>query len=363
MNDNAKSQLSSLPSFVFQLPSNLEAREPREASGGTSRSDVKLLVVKRDTGEVEHSKFQDLRNFLRKGDLLVFNSSRTLPASLAGRDLETGTKFEVRLAEHLPDDSFLVLLLDERARPLSGKVPHLKPRWIDFGKGLSCFVISPSLQNPLLWKVNFSKSGFELIDAIYELGYPVRYEHIKQPWKLDYYQNVYADKPGSAEMASAGRAFTWKMIFDLKRFGINSVSILLHTGLSSYMDERYDATHPISEEEYNIDPDVARKINLARSNGGRVVAIGTTVVRALESAPENEGGMVRPFHGYTKLHVSSRHKLKVVDCLLTGLHEPQASHLDLLRAFLSEEVLSQAYNEAIERGYLWHEFGDLNLIL
>jgi S-adenosylmethionine:tRNA ribosyltransferase-isomerase len=162
-------------------------------------------------------------------------------------------------------------------------------------------------------------------------------------------------------MPSAGRAFTWRLLFDLKRRGINMAYIVLHTGLSSYMDDELDALHPASEEEYVIGHTAADSINAARAAGGRVIAVGTTVVRALESAAR--GGQVHAEHGYTRLHITEAHRLSVVDGLLTGLHEPTASHLDLLTAFLLPERLQSAYNEAVQLSYLWHEFGDLNLIL
>jgi S-adenosylmethionine:tRNA ribosyltransferase-isomerase len=350
-----------MQSSVFILPPNLEAREPPEVRG-VPRSDVKLLVIKRSNGEIAHSKFQDLRKFLNKEDLLVFNSSRTLPASLLGRELKSGKEIEVRLAEHLADDSYLVLLLDKEKKPLHYDGKSIWGIWIDFGGQLSCNVLSRDTQNPILWRARFSKSGSELTSLIYELGKPIRYEHVPHSWNIDYYQNIYADKPGSSEMPSAGRAFTWKMIFDLRNSGIETANILLHTGLSSYMDENFDAKHPVSEEEFSINSDAARKINEARIRGNRIVAIGTTVVRALESASRDDG-TVRPSHSYTRLHISEQYKLKSVNGLLTGLHESHSSHLDLLRAFLPNKLMTIAYNQAIEKGYLWHEFGDLNLII
>jgi S-adenosylmethionine:tRNA ribosyltransferase-isomerase len=200
------------------------------------------------------------------------------------------------------------------------------------------------------------------MDLFYRLGHPIRYEYVSAPWDLDYYQTVYAKEPGSAEMPSAGRAFTWKLLFDLKRRGVETAHIVLHTGLSSYMDDELDAQHPASEEEYFISEAAAQKINRTHEQGGRVIAVGTTVVRALESVADTTG-KVRSQHGYTRLHITADHQLKTVDGLLTGLHEPEASHLDLLTAFLPPEKIRSAYEDAVQRGYLWHEFGDLNLIL
>ncbi len=347
--------------FTFVLPPELSAKEPPERRG-LRRDQVRLLVINRASGKVEHSRFDKIDNFLRSNDLLVFNSSRTLPASMRGCDCSRkhGPCMEVRLAEHLPDDSWLALLLCEQGDPFGcGLRPAMQ---IQFGEGLSATVEERDARIPRLWKLRFSISGTQLVDLIYRLGKPIRYEYVSAPWDLDYYQTVYAKEPGSAEMPSAGRAFTWKLLFDLKRRGIDSAHIVLHTGLSSYMDDELDAQHLASEEEYFVNEATTEKINRARGNGGRVIAVGTTVVRALESIVDLSG-RVQPGHGYTRLKIDNRHQLKAVDALLTGLHEPQASHLDLLSAFLPAEKIRSAYEEAIAQRYLWHEFGDLNLIL
>jgi S-adenosylmethionine:tRNA ribosyltransferase-isomerase len=347
--------------FTFVLPPELSAREPPERRG-IRRDQVRLLVIGRRTGRIEHTRFDKIDNYLRAGDLLVFNSSRTLPASLRGCECSAthGPCMEVRLAEHLADDSWLALLLCEQGDPFGcGLRAGMQ---IEFAEGLNAAVLERNANIPRLWKLRFSISGTELVDLIYRLGKPIRYEYVSAPWDLDYYQTVYAKEPGSAEMPSAGRAFTWKLLLDLKRRGIESAYIVLHTGLSSYMDDELDRAHPASEEEYFVSLGTAQKVNAARKNGGRVVAVGTTVVRALESVADANGRICEA-HGYTRLKIDNQHRLKSVDGLLTGLHEPEASHLDLLSAFLPAEKIRAAYEEAIQRRYLWHEFGDLNLIL
>jgi S-adenosylmethionine:tRNA ribosyltransferase-isomerase len=267
---------------------------------------------------------------------------------------------EVRLSERLPDGSWLALLLCEQGDPFGcGLRPAMQ---IEFAEGLTATVVQRDSRIPRLWKLRFSVSGTELVDLIYRLGKPIRYEYVSAPWDLDYYQTVYATEPGSAEMPSAGRAFTWKLLLDLKRRAIDTAYIVLHTGLSSYMDDELDRQHPASEEEYFVSATTAAKINQARENNGRVIAVGTTVVRALESVVD-VNGRVREQHGYTRLKIDHQHRLQVVDGLLTGLHEPEASHLDLLSAFLPAEKIRDAYEEAVAHRYLWHEFGDLNLIM
>ncbi|MGB9179457.1 MAG: S-adenosylmethionine:tRNA ribosyltransferase-isomerase [Pyrinomonadaceae bacterium] len=345
--------------FSFTLPPELSAKEPPERRG-IARDKVRLMVIDRASGRVEHTRFDHLGEYLRAGDLLVFNTSRTLPASLFGCGARGGPCMEVRLAEHLPDDTWLALLLCQQGDPFGcGLRSGIE---IHFGEGLTGRVTEQDSNIPRLWKIRFSKTGAALVDLIYRLGRPIRYEYVSAPWDLDYYQTVYAREPGSAEMPSAGRAFTWRLLLDLKRLGIETAYITLHTGLSSYMDDELDALHPASEEEYFISDAATAKINSARQNGNRVIAVGTTVVRALESVGD-EDGQVNAGHGYTRLHVTAHHKLKIVDGLLTGLHEPEASHLDLLTALLPAEQIKEAYEEAVSLRYLWHEFGDLNLIV
>lgn len=344
--------------FSFTLPPELSADQPPERRG-IARDEVRLMVIDRGSGHVEHTRFNHFGEFLRRGDLLVFNSSRTLPASLSGC-VEQGPCIEIRLAEHLPDDSWLALVLCQRGDPFScGLRPEMQ---VDLGEGLSATIHERDRHIPRLWKLKFSKHGSELINAFYRVGRPIRYEYVSAPWGLDYYQTVYAREPGSAEMPSAGRAFTWRLLFDLQRRGVETAYIVLHTGLSSYMDDEVDAQHPASEEEFFVSERAAEKINEAHGRGGRVIAVGTTVVRTLESATD-ERKHVRAGHGYTRLYITAHYTLKVVDGLLTGLHEPEASHLDLLTAFLPAHKIREAYEEAVRRKYLWHEFGDLNLIL
>jgi S-adenosylmethionine:tRNA ribosyltransferase-isomerase len=173
-----------------------------------------------------------------------------------------------------------------------------------------------------------------------------------------HYQTVFATEPGSAETPSAGRSFSWELVFVLRRRGIDLADILLHTGLSSLQDDDVDAEHPLFEEWFAVEARASDALNRAP----RVIAVGTTVVRALETAATAQG-QVQAMQGWTRLRLGPGSPLQVVDGLLTGFHEPQASHFDLLRAFLDETLLERAYREAIVARYLWHEFGDLCLIL
>ncbi len=344
----------------FHLPSALNADRPPERRG-LARDRVRLLVLDRSTGNVTHTRFDRIAEYFEPGDLLVFNSSRTLPATLVGKFKDSRWKVETRLAESLSDGTWLGLLLPE----LGTEAGHLleKASILDFGDGLSCQLLEQDQRIPRLWKLRFSKTGTEFLDLVYRIGQPIRYRYLSAPWRLGYYQNVYALQPGAAEMPSAGRAFSWRLLLQLRKRGVESASIALHTGLSSYLDLEIDRQHLASEEEYRISEEAASKIRGAKNSGRRIVAIGTTVVRALESVVAESGGEVRACHRYTQLHIDAQYRLQVVNGLLTGLHEPEASHLDLLAAFVPPAIIYAAYSEAIRSRYLWHEFGDLNLIL
>jgi S-adenosylmethionine:tRNA ribosyltransferase-isomerase len=344
--------------FSFDLPDELSATKPPELRG-VNRDAVKLLIINRNDGMTYHSTFNHLSDFLRSGDLLIFNSSRTLPASLKTINRGINKPSEVRLAEHLPDDTWLVLFLFENEIQNNSLI---KPgQKIEFESGLSAVVENPDSRNPRLWKIKFSATGAELIDIFYQIGKPIRYGYISAPLPLEYYMTVFAIDPGSSEMPSAGRAFTWKMLFDLKNKNIGTSFLTLHTGLSSYMDDDLSSTHIVSEEEYFIPAGTAARIRTAKAKGGRIIAVGTTVVRALESSAYLTGKVVAG-HSYTNLKITGEHNLKIANGLITGFHEPEASHLDLISAFLNPSQIVKAYEEAIEKKYLWHEFGDLCLI-
>lgn len=345
----------------FRLPAELNADRPPERRG-IARDRVRLLVIDRHANEFIHTRFDRIIEFLDPGDLLVFNSSRTLPATLTGTVRRSKRGVEVRLAELLPDGTWMALMAAQ-SPAASTETAIVGGMTIDFGLNLSCQVLEQDQRIWRLWRIRFSKSGTEFLDLVYRLGQPIRYHYLSAPWRLSYYQNVYALHPGAAEMPSAGRAFSWRLLLQLRRLGVETASITLHTGLSSYLDNEIDRQHLASEEEFWINEQAADKILRAQNSGHRIVAIGTTVVRALESAATLYRGDIRACHQYTRLRITADSRLQVVNGLLTGLHEPEASHLDLLTAFVSPKTIYAAYNQAIRERYLWHEFGDLNLIL
>jgi S-adenosylmethionine:tRNA ribosyltransferase-isomerase len=332
----------------FHIPEALHAAEPPEKRN-SARDHVKLLVLDRQTGQVYHDQFQRIGSYLEKGDLLIFNNSRTLPSVLYAD--HNGKMVEIRLSRRLSASEWDVLFPETHVR-IGEK--------LTFPDGGSAVITGDGSEAPLV-KLQFSVQGPELLKLIYDYGEPIRYEYIQHPWPLEAYQTVVANVPGSVEMPSAGRAFSWNLIQHLKEKGNDVAFLTLHTGLSYYGNNKWPspAKHP---EAYSIPEQTAGKINEAKKNGNRVIAVGTTVVRALESAA-GTNGLIQAKEGVTSLYVSKYYSLRVADGLLTGFHEPEASHLDMLSTFVHEEFLLSAYNEAIAQNYLWHEFGDMNLIL
>ncbi len=343
-----------IPPVQFILPPELEAREPAEFRG-MRRDAVRLMVLDKIGGEPLHTRFDALGEFLRAGDLLVVNDSRTLPALLRARD-ELCQEVEVRLAHRRADDLWDVLLLNGRTH--IGRVGMR----LSFGQGLRATILARRPDLPFLWRMKFEICCADLLNKIYRLGEPVRYTYVPDALPLDLYQTVYAGQPGSVEMPSAGRPFTWELLLKLKKRGVGLAALSLHTGLSSTRDDAIDAIHPNYDEEFIVPEETARLVNETRERGGRIIAVGTTVVRALETAARADN-TVSAVRGWTRLHITPNYSLRVVNGLLTGLHEPQASHLDLLSAFVEPKRLQSAYFECIARGYLWHEFGDMNLIV
>ena len=335
----------------FFLPDELNASDPPEKRG-IRRDHVRMMVLDRATGEIRHDRFFHLTNYLHPGDLVILNNSRTIPAVLQAEWLrntvQLAPKVEVRLARRRGEDAWDALIV---ASPIkTGDILQFSPE-------LSATVIAEKENSPLKI-IKFSKKGTDLFNIIYALGEPVRYEYIDHPWDLDYYQTVFASHPGSVEMPSAGRAFSWELLFKLISNDIQVEFIQLHTGLSYLLDDQWVQTPEENEEEYHITDRTMEMILETKASGKKVIAVGTTVVRALESAAKNGA-----LSGLTNLYIDQHYPLKIADGIITGFHEPKASHLDMLSAFVSEQNLLKAYDQAIGAGYLWHEFGDMNLII
>ena len=295
---------------------------------------------------------------------MVINTSGTLPAALPASRAD-GTPLVLHLSTHLPADLWTVEL--RRPSEEGASLPFGEGRAgerIELPGGAVAALLAPyaldrtrAANGPTrLWLATLA---LPLPLGLYleRYGRPIRYGYVPREWPLSAYQTVYATEPGSAEMPSAGRAFTPEVVTALVARGIGVAPLLLHTGVASL-----ESHEPPYEEYYRVPAETARSVNVTREAGGRVIAVGTTVVRALETVAE-PNGRVHPADGWTRLVVTPERGVRAVDGILTGWHEPEASHLEMLEAIAGRRHLELAYRAALEAGYLWHEFGDLHLIL
>lgn len=346
-----------VPNLEFELPPALEAGEPPEARG-LARDDVRLMVSHYSDDSLRHARFRELPRFLRAGDLLVVNTSGTLSAALPALRAD-GTKAALHLSTHLPGGLWSVEL--RRIGP-NGSEPCFdasRGEQLRLPAGATATLLAPYRRDgglTRLWVAELCLPG-PLEWYLEDHGAPIRYGYVARPWPSIYYQTVFATEPGSAEMPSAGRAFTPELVTRLVALGVLVAPLLLHTGVASL--EQHE---PPYEEYYRVPAETARAVNSARASGRRVIAVGTTAVRALETVTD-EAGVAHPGEGWTSLAITPERGLRIVDSLLTGFHEPGATHLAMLAALCGPGHLRATYAEALRRGYLWHEFGDMHLIL
>ena len=336
----------------FELPPELEASVPPEARGVT-RDAVRMLVATKGTGGLVHTYFSELPRFLDEGDLVVINTSGTLAAAITGKT--QGRDVEVHLSTRLPAGLWTIEIrcgaepvLDARA----GDVIDLEG-----GARIELLTAYSSHANGVrLWVATFCVPN-EISSYLAVYGRPISYGYVKGSWPISMYQNVYATEPGSAEMPSAGRPFTPQIVTRLVARGIGVVPVTLHTGVASL-----EASEPPYPEPFRVSGSTAHRVNDTHRNGGRVIAIGTTVVRALETVVD-ERGRLHAGSGWTEKVVTPEHPVLSVDGLLTGWHEPEASHLAMLQAIAGQDLLESSYAAALDERYLWHEFGDVHLVL
>jgi S-adenosylmethionine:tRNA ribosyltransferase-isomerase len=338
----------------FELPARLEAHEPPEERG-LARDEVRMLVTERASGAVLDAHARDLPAALAPGDLLVVNTSATLPAALRARRAD-GTPLDLHVSTALPTSEHR--LIELRRDGASFRGAHAGER-LALPAGGEATLVAHYLGGGRMWVADLRLP--EPLEAyLARHGAPIRYRHAPGGWPLDTYQTVYATEPGSAEMPSAGRPLSERVITALVARGIAVAPIVLHAGVSSLEEGETPGA-----EWFRVPEATARLVNATRAGGGRVIAVGTTVVRALESAADGADvrDAVTPAEGWTRLIVTPERGVRVIDGLLTGWHEPESSHLKLLRAVGGNDLIGRAYREALARGYLWHEFGDVHLIL
>ncbi|MDQ1519423.1 MAG: S-adenosylmethionine:tRNA ribosyltransferase-isomerase [Actinomycetota bacterium] len=340
--------------LAFDLPPELEAAEPAEARGMT-RDAVRMLVARRGDCSLVHSTFALLPAFLEPGDVVVVNTSGTIPAAVDATSSD-GTHVVIHLSTQLDDGRWVV----EPRRP----VAHTTQRWSETAPPRH---VSLGLDATLDFDERYGSAGRLWVATLHlpqpvltwlaVHGRPIRYPYVERPWPLSAYQNVYVTEPGSAEMPSAGRPFTPEVITRLVAKGVGITPLVLHTGVASL--EADELPYP---ERVRVPAVTAERVNAVHAGGHRVVAIGTTVVRALETTADARG-VVSAFDGWTDLVITPQRGVRAVDGLLTGWHEPEASHLLMLEAVAGREVLERSYAASLAEGYRWHEFGDVHLIL
>ncbi len=330
-------------------PGLREAHEPPEVCG-SGRDDVAMLVADPLDGSLVHARFGDLPRFLSPGDLLVVNTSATLPAALPAR--LAGRAVELRLSTPGDYGSWIVEVRSDDGAPLPPPPPGAQ---VELPGGAHAEVLAPFPGSRRLSLARL-ELGVPIEAYLHLYGRPIRYGYVTAEWPLDAYQTVFALEPGSAEMPSAARAFTTALVTELVGRGVLIAPITLHTGVSSP-----ELGEPPFSERFRVPGSTARLINAVRWWGGRVIAVGTTVVRALETTARD--GTASAGEGWTNVVVSPGSGARSVDGLLTGWHEPRSIHLEMLEALAGGELIERSYREASAHGYRLHEFGDLLLIL
>jgi S-adenosylmethionine:tRNA ribosyltransferase-isomerase len=360
--------VNTMDTFDFLLPAELEATEPPEARG-LARDEVRLMVshytdryVRGTYDRVEHTHFRAIGNYLSEGDLLVINTSGTMNAALNAIRAD-GTKLELHLSTHLPADMWIVEVRIQKGKSTMPFMNMHAGETLRLPGNAEVTLHAPYQRSDgstsRLWiaTLHLPCEPAKLVTYLEQYGFPIRYSYVKEGWPNSYYQTVYATEMGSAEMPSAGRAFTADLITQLVARGIHIAPLLLHTGVASL-----ESHEPPYEEFYRVSSETARMVNAAHSAGKRVVAVGTTVVRALETVTDNDG-VTHPGEGWTRLVITPERGMRAANAMLTGLHEPKATHLAMLEALVSRSHLTIAYHEALRERYLWHEFGDLHLLV
>ncbi len=337
----------------FDLPASRVETLPAERRG-SGRDDVRLMVTHRFTDATEHLRFPAIVENLQPGDVLVVNTSGTIPAGVDALAAD-GTRVRAHFASPLPGGLWSVEIRRLEADGATTPGPDWEPQTLRLTGGARLRLLTRNNASTRTWVAEVEEVS-DVLGYLLEHGEPIRYAS-GSPLPLADYQTIFATEAGSAEMPSAGRPFTTDLVTRLISKGVAVVPVILHAGVSSY-----EVGEGPGEERYRVPDHTASVINALRSSGGRVVATGTTVVRALETVADERGG-VHPGHGITDKVVTAATGLRVVDGLITGWHEPRSSHLTMLEAFLERDRLDRVYRDALAAGYLWHEFGDLLLIL
>ncbi len=336
--------------FDYDLPPHLIAQRPPE-----SRGDSRLLVLRRSDGDISHHHFSEFTEFLSKGDCLVLNDSRVRKARLAGTKAGTGARVEILLLRPLPDERWEALVRPARRLPLDSIVSVADDLWFRVEE-----------KNEDGRAVLAASADLDTVEAAVERygsmpTPPYIKETLKEP---DRYQTVYARELGSAAAPTAGLHFSPEGLEQVREAGVDIATVRLDIGLDTFrpLSEENVEDHIIHREEMEVSPETCEAINATRRAGGRIVAVGTTSVRALETAA-GEAGECSPYRGATELYIKPAYRFKAVDVLLTNFHLPRSTLLLLVSAFAGRENILRAYREAIDANYRFYSFGDAMLIL
>ncbi len=335
--------------FYFDLPEELIAQDPLE-----ERSSSRLLVLDRETGETEHHVFKDIVSYLNPGDCLVINDTKVIPARLIGSKVGTDAKIEVLLLKRKQNDVWETLV-----KPGKKAKPGTK---ISFGDGLLVGEVLDVVEegNRL---IQFSYAGIfeEILDQLGQMPLPPYITH--QLEDKNRYQTVYAKHSGSAAAPTAGLHFTPELLREIEEKGVQIARVTLHVGLGTFRPVKVEniLEHHMHSEFYQIDEEAAEKINAAKDSGNRVICVGTTSCRTVESAADADGKM-RATSGWTEIFIYPGYKFKVLDCLITNFHLPESTLIMLVSALAGREHVLAAYEEAVKERYRFFSFGDAMFI-
>jgi len=339
-----------LTDFDFRLPKELIAQYPVER-----REHSRLLVLHRDTGKLEHKKFYNLLEYLKPADALIINQTKVFPARLFGVNQKNGAESEVFLLKNIENKIWEVLLKPKKKTP-EGSV-------IIFDQGrLSCEILEETPSGVNLARLDYEGDIFDLLEKIGNVPLPPYIKRVPDLKDKNRYQTVYAKKRGAVAAPTAGLHFTTDLLKKIKEKGIVIIPITLHIGWGTFRPVRVLnlEEHKIEEEFFEISEDAAEKINSVKRRGGKVFAVGTSVIRALETATEDE---LKSYRGWTKKFIYPPYDFKMVDGLITNFHLPKSTLFLLVCAFAGRELIFRGYQEAIREKYRFYSYGEAMLIL
>lgn len=344
----------SLQDFDYPLPQELIAYYPAD-----QRDHCRLLVLNRKSGKFEHRLFYQVIDYLQEGDGLVINQTKVFPARIFGRNQQNQKKVEIFFLKKVEDKIWEVLIKPTKKNPVGAVV--------SFGEnGLACAIMEKTTSGSFLSQVDYVGDFFEILERIGKVPLPPYIKREVEPEDKNTYQTIYAKETGAVAAPTAGLHFTMELLEKIKGKGIHIIPLTLHVGWDSFRPVRVDdpKEHKLESEYFNITPESAEMINRIKKSGKKIVAVGTTTVRALETAADyDKGGGIMPQSGWTKKYIYPPYVFRVVDVLITNFHLPRSTLLLLVSAFASQSKILEAYQEAVRQKYRFYSYGDAMLII